>query len=72
MPASKEDLQRIDGLNYEAVMQTLAHPGKCMAALEDTVRNLQTQVVNQQQQLGEQRGLIVRSLQNRYGHGSTA
>lgn len=62
----------IEKRNYEAVCQTLAHHGKIMEELDHRMQALSTQVVGLGQELEQQRGLIVRSLQQKYGNGSTS
>ena len=72
MPPTKENLERVDKLNYAAVADTLVHHGECLGGLNEAMQTLQTQVVSLKQELDQQRGLIVRSLQSKYGHGSTS
>lgn len=72
MRPSEEERLAIDRMNCEAVMQTLTHHGNAMAELERFVKDLQTQVNDLRQELAQQRGLIVRSLQNKYGNGPTS
>lgn len=58
--------------NYEAVAQTLEHHGRCMGKMNDQIQSLGVQIVSLKQELDQQRGLIVKSLQQNYGHGSTS
>ena len=62
----------IESRNYEAICQTLAYQGERMVKLELEMQSLLTQVVKLGQELQQQRVLIVRSLQNKYGNGSTS
>jgi TolA-binding protein len=62
----------IGEMNVAAIAQTLEHQGKLIGELDDRIQQLGTQIVNLNQELEQQKGLIVRSLQQKYGHGSTS
>ncbi|KPK55002.1 MAG: hypothetical protein AMS22_05100 [Thiotrichales bacterium SG8_50] len=62
---------KIEKLNYVAVMDTLSHQGQLISDLVEASKTLQAQLNTFRQELAQQRGLIVNSLQQKYGHGST-
>ena len=65
-------MSSIEERNYEAVAQTLVHHGKIQVGLDEEIKGLQAQIAALRLELEQQRGLIVRSLQQTYGHGSTS
>lgn len=69
---SREDRMEIAMRNAEAIAQTLCKHGERMNEIAEMVNLHQTQINNVMNQVNEQRGLIVRSLQQTYGHGSTS
>ena len=58
--------------NAIAIAETLVHHGKLMQEMYDDLQNTKRQFVALDTELSIQKGLIVRSLQNKYGHGSTS
>ena len=67
----REDRLVIAMRNAEAIAMTLCKHGERMEELAEAINTLGTQVQNISNQVIEQRGLIVHSLQQKYGHGST-
>lgn len=68
----REDRLMIAMRNAEAIAMTLCKHGERMDELGEAINSLGTQINNIINQVNEQRGLIVHSLQQKYGHGSTS
>ena len=68
----REDRLVIAMKNAEAIAMTLCKHGERMDELAKAINSLGTQINNVMNQVNEQRGLIIHSLQQKYGHGSTS
>ena len=68
----REDRLVIAMRNAEAIAMTLCKHGERMDELAKAINSLGTQINNVMNQVNEQRGLIIHSLQQKYGHGSTS
>jgi hypothetical protein len=58
--------------NAVAIAQTLVHHGVLLAELYEARHNLQVENAMLRQELESQKQMIVRSLQNKIGHGPTS
>ncbi len=68
---SDETKKMLSDRNTLAIAETLTHHGKCLGELEAQIHALNEQNVLLRQELSQQKQLIVKSLQQKYGHGST-
>lgn len=70
----KEKIHRLQIalLNAESIAQTLVHHGKVFDEMHEAFNQLSGRLLNLEKEVGNQKNLIVKSLQQKYGNGPTA
>lgn len=74
---NEEQRKKIQGLqialmNADAIAETLVHHGKMFDELKEMLSKLGGRLANLESEVGHQKNLIVKSLQQKYGTGPTS